>query len=108
MRVLLDDAKRGLTGAVNLEITSEGENRRNRTLTFVGGGRGAYDALGNPMAGGDYLLGDGAVAALDRVARAATSARVGWQFGSAEAWRGSRVEVDFEFIAPAADRWWAG
>jgi hypothetical protein len=60
------------------------------------------------MAGGDYLLSDGAVAALDRVARAATSARVGWQFGSAEAWRGSRVEFAYESDARRRGEFRAG
>src|SRR5262249_41921453 len=32
----------GLTGSLQVERTGEAENRRVRTLTFVGGGRGAY------------------------------------------------------------------
>src|SRR5206468_5615567 len=83
-------------GALGVEVTSEGEGRRTRTLTFVGGGRGAYDALGNFVGHGDYVLGETVSAALDRVARAATSARLAWQFGTSDAWRGSRLEFDFE------------
>ncbi|TMQ55260.1 MAG: hypothetical protein E6K72_06695 [Candidatus Eisenbacteria bacterium] len=97
VHLALDDAKRALSGSVNLEVTSEGENRRTRTLTFVGGGRGGYDALGSPALQGDYLLGDGTSgAALDLLARSALSARLGWQFGSSDAWRGSRLEFAFE------------
>jgi hypothetical protein len=97
VHVALDDAKRALTGSVNLEITSEGESRRVRTLTFVGGGRGGYDAQGNPVVQGDYLLADGVpTASLDQIARAALSAHFGWQFGSSDAWRGSRLEFAFE------------
>jgi hypothetical protein len=97
VHLALDDAKRALTGSANLEITSEGENRRSRTLTFVGGGRGGYDAFGNPVALGDYLLGEGTSGtALDLLARSALSAHVGWQFGSSEVWRGSRIDFAFE------------
>jgi len=96
LRVRLDDAARGLSGLANLEVTAEGESRRVRTLTFVGTGRGQYDALGNFVGAGDYALGLGVSAALERVARAALSSRLAWQFGQSDAWRGSRVEFDFE------------
>jgi len=97
VHMALDDQKRALTGSANLEITSEGENQRTRTLTFVGGGRGGYDALGNPVVLGDYVLSEGlSTTSLDQIARSALSAHAGWQFGSSEAWRGSRLEFAFE------------
>ena len=40
---------RGWSTLVGLEITSEGENRLQRRLVFVGTGNGAYDSLGNPV-----------------------------------------------------------
>jgi hypothetical protein len=96
MRLRLDDPKRGVSGTANLEVTAEGEGRRVRTLSFVGAGRGQYDAYGNFVGTGDYTLGVGVSAVLDRVARAALSARIAWQFGASDAWRGSRLEFDFE------------
>ncbi len=95
-RLRYDDAKRGLSASASLEVTAEGENRRVRTLTFVGSGQGPYDALGNFVGRGDYVLGIGVSDALERVARTALSARMAWQFGESEAWRGSRAEFDFE------------
>jgi hypothetical protein len=90
------DAKRGWSALVNVEVTSEGENRRVRRLVFVGAGNGPYDALGNPVPNGDHDLRVEVGAELDPVARAATSARAIWQFGASDTWRGSRVELSFE------------
>ena len=108
IRLALDDTKRALNGSASLEVTSEGESRRTRTLTFVGGGRGNYDALGNPVPAGDYVLSEGTETALDRVARAALSARIGWQFGSSDRWRGSRLEFAFESDARRRGEFRAG
>lgn len=96
LRLRADDEARGLSSLMNLEITSEGENRRARVLRFVGAGAGAYDALGNVVGHGDYDLTFDVSPDLERVARAAASARAAWQFGSGQAWRGSRLEFDFE------------
>jgi len=90
------DPRRGWSTLLNLEVTSEGENRRVRRLVFVGAGNGPYDALGNPVVNGDHDLRIEISAELDPVARAATSARASWQFGASETWRGSRVELSFE------------
>jgi hypothetical protein len=86
----------GLSGLLDVELTGEADNRRLRTLTYVGPGRGAYDALGNFTGTGDYELLLVVSPELERYARLATSARAAWQFGSGEAWRGSRLEVTFE------------
>ena len=86
----------GLKGELDFEISSEGENRRDRTLLFVGTGKGAYDAFGNFVGTGDYNLILSVTTALERLARAATRGRAAWSFGSVEAWRGSRVEFTFE------------
>lgn len=96
VRLRGEDPKRGLDGRFNLEITSEGENRRARELRYVGPGGGAYDAFGNYIGVGDHDLVVTVGTELDRVARAATSALLGWQFGGSEAWRGSRLAFDFE------------
>jgi hypothetical protein len=88
--------RRGWAGLANLEITSEGENQRVRRLVFVGQGKGPYDAFGNLVGNGDHDLIIDVSPDLARVARAATSARATWQFGSSERWRGSRLELDFE------------
>ncbi|HEY2956246.1 MAG TPA: hypothetical protein VGK89_13490 [Candidatus Eisenbacteria bacterium] len=96
VRLKADDAKRNWNGSLDLEVTSEGESRRTRTLVFAGSGLGQYDALGNFVGRGDYVLGEGVADGLDRVARAALSARIGWQFGPSDAWRGSRLEFAFE------------
>lgn len=95
-RLRVEDPARGVRGLLNLEVTSEGENRRSRTLTYVGPGRGTYDAFGNLVGIGDYELVIAVSPDLERVARAASSARLGWDFGSTDAWRGSRVEFTFE------------
>ncbi|HEY3216342.1 MAG TPA: hypothetical protein VGK93_07605 [Candidatus Eisenbacteria bacterium] len=95
-RLRAADARRGLSGILNLEITSEGENARRRVLTFVGPGQGAYDSLGNLVGTGSYDLSLTVDPALRPVSRTATSARLAWQFGASEAWRGSRIEFAFE------------
>jgi len=91
-----DDTRRRVHGQYHLEVTSEGDNRRVRTLTFVGAGRGAYDALGNFVGVGDYDLVVTIDTALERLARAASSAHATWDFGRSEIWRGSRIEGTFE------------
>ncbi len=93
------DARRGLTGSVAVEITTEGETRRTRALRRVADGQGAYDSLGNFVGTGDYDLVLETVPGLDRLARAATSARGEWRFGVSDAWRGSRFEASFEIDA---------
>ncbi len=95
-RLRVEDRTRGLSANAGVEITSEGVVRRQRVLTFVGGGRGAYDALGNFVGVGDYDLGVTAGETIDRLSRAATSARFAWSFGSGEAWKGSRLEFAYE------------
>jgi hypothetical protein len=95
-RLRAADSKRGLSGTLGLEVTSEGENDRTRVPSFVGAGRGAYDSLGNFVGTGDYDLVLSLGTTLRRVARAATSARASWQFGQSDAWRGSRLELVFE------------
>jgi len=106
----------GLKGELDLEIGSEGENRRDRSVVFVGSGQGAYDQYGNFVGVGDYNLVLSVSSTLERLARAATHARASWVFGSGEAWRGSRAEFTYEsgawrpgdlkptdpFIAPGA------
>jgi hypothetical protein len=96
LRLRADDAARGIQSRLNVELTSEGENRRSRTLVFVGPGMGAYDALGNFVGTGDYDLVVSVDSALDRVSRIATSGRAAWTFGASDAWRGSRVAFDYE------------
>jgi hypothetical protein len=86
----------GLSGQIDVERTSEADDERVRTLTFVGAGRGAYDALGNFVGTGDYDLRLALNPVLERFARVATSARAQWRFGAGDAWRGSRVEFTLE------------
>lgn len=86
----------GLSGTMNVEVTSEAENQRVRTLQFVGAGRGAYDAFGNFVGTGDYDLVLTVSTLLDRYARVATSAHAAWVFGKSEMWRGSRMEFTLE------------
>ena len=86
----------GLTGSLQVERTGEAENRRVRTLRFVGNGQGGYDATGNFVGKGDYDLVLVVSPDLERFARTATSARAAWRFGQSEAWRGSRVEFTLE------------
>lgn len=91
------DERGGLPGgAIGLEVTSEGESRRTRSVTFVGPGQGSYDALGNFVGTGDYDLTTTVGAEFERVARAALSARGGWTLEREDALRGSRIEVSFE------------
>jgi len=96
LRLRAENAARGVKGQYNLEVTSEGENQSTRSLVFVGAGRGAYDALGNFVGTGDYDLVVTVSQTLERLARAASSAHTSWDFGSSDAWRGSRVEYTFE------------
>ena len=96
VRLRAADAARGLKGRLDLELTSDGENRRTRNLQFVGAGAGAYDALGNFVGTGDYALVIAITPELERFARIATSGRTTWDFGASDAWRGSRVEFTFE------------
>src|SRR5262249_52561779 len=95
-RLRAADPARGLAGVFDLEVTSEGEAERTRVLTFLGGGRGAYDSLGNYVGTGDYTLALVTSPNLQRIARAATSARASWSLPGHDVWRGTRVEVDFE------------
>src|SRR5262249_26302974 len=44
----------GLSGSLQVERTGEAENRRVRSLVFVGTGRGTFDATGNFVGTGDY------------------------------------------------------
>lgn len=96
LRLRADDAARGLQSRLNVELTAEGENRRARTLVYVGPGAGAYDALGNFVGTGDYDLVLTVGPGLDRVARTVTSGRLAWSFGASDAWRGSRLSFDYE------------
>ncbi|MCE9627665.1 MAG: hypothetical protein K8R56_07105, partial [Candidatus Eisenbacteria bacterium] len=86
----------GLSGALQVERTGEAENRRVRTLRFVGVGQGSYDATGNFVGRGDYDLVLVVTPEFERFARTATSAKAAWSFGMSEAWRGSRVEFTLE------------
>src|SRR5439155_13038465 len=90
------EGKGGVTGVLNVEVTSEGESRRSRQLVFVGTGRGAYDALGNFLGTGDYDLVESIGQGFDKIAHAATSAHLGIPFGGSERWRGSRLDFDYE------------
>ncbi len=96
----------GLSGQIDVELTREADNQRLRTLTYVGAGRGSYDALGNYTGTGDYDLVLVVSPTLERYVRTATSARTGWTFGSSEAWRGSRIDFTLEDEArrPGAPR----
>jgi hypothetical protein len=91
-----ESAKRGLRGELDLELGSEGANRRTRTLTYVGSGLGAYDAFGNFVGHGDYDLALGVSSDLERLAKTASRARGAWTFGSGDDWRGSRAELTYE------------
>ena len=95
-RIRAERPKQGLKGELDVEIGSEGENRRDRSVVFVGTGKGTYDAFGNFVGTGDYNLVVTVSPTLDRLARAATHARASWLFGANEAWRGSRVEFTYE------------
>ena len=86
----------GLSGALQVERTGEAENRRFRSLTFVGPGLGSFDSTGNFVGTGDYALVLAVSPDLQRFARTATSARAAWAFGASEAWRGSHVEFTLE------------
>lgn len=95
VRLRADDRQRGVRTLLNVEVTSEGENRRTRVLTFVGNGRGAYDEFGNFVGTGDYELQFVTSSALDRISRTATSTHLAWTFGAKDL-QGSRISFDFE------------
>jgi hypothetical protein len=99
VRLRSENRARGLSGQLNLEVTSEGENRRVRQLIFVGAGRGAYDALGNVVGTGDYDMVVTVTPTLERVARSASSALLAWQLTPRGEWRGSRLAFDYEVEA---------
>ena len=86
----------GLSGTIDVELTSEADNERERTLTYVGPGQGTYDEFGNFVGTGDYNLVLAVSPTLERYARVETSARSSWQFGSNEVWRGSRLDFTLE------------
>lgn len=86
----------GLTGQLDVEVTGDGETRTERSLTYVGPGRGTYDALGNYVGTGDYTLAIGVAPGFDRVSRAVTSAHLGWEYAPAAWLRGSRTTFDYE------------
>ncbi|NOT33694.1 MAG: hypothetical protein HOP12_05920 [Candidatus Eisenbacteria bacterium] len=85
----------GLSGQAGVEVTSEGQSVRLRQVQFVGAGNGAYDSLGNLVGAGSYDLVLVTGAELERVGRAATSARLAWQAPS-DRFAGSRLELVFE------------
>ena len=89
---------RGLSAQAGLEVTSEGENERLRQVVKVGTGQGAYDSLGTLVGTGrgDYTLVITIGPGLRRIARTATSLRLGWQPPGEGAWQGSRGEVSVE------------
>ncbi|MGH7742826.1 MAG: hypothetical protein ACRENS_12500, partial [Candidatus Eiseniibacteriota bacterium] len=91
-----ESAKRGLRGELDLELGSEGANRRTRTLNYAGPGLGAYDQFGNFVGHGDYDLALGVSSDLERLAKTASRARGAWSFGSDDVWRGSRAELTYE------------
>lgn len=95
-RVRAESRATGLAGTVQVERTGEAENRRVRQLTFVGAGRGGYDATGNFVGTGDHDLVLVVSPDLERFARTAVSARASWAFGRSDAWRGTRFELTFE------------
>lgn len=97
VRVRAENRTRGLRGNANVELTSEGQNRSERALVFVGGGRGSYDAAGNFVPGGDYDLRVRVSPDLERISRAATSTHVEWSApASTSPWSGSRAGFDYE------------
>ena len=96
LRLRLDEQNGAPGGAIGLEVTSEGESRRTRTVTFVGPGQGSYDAFGNFVGTGDYQLTTTVSSDFERVGRAALSVRAGWSLAREDAFQGSRVEFSFE------------
>jgi hypothetical protein len=95
-RFRMDEREGGPGGSAGTEVTSEAQSQRTRSVVYVGPGQGAYDQYGNFVGTGDYTLVTGVSGALERISRAATSARFGWTFGRSEAMRGSRLGFDFE------------
>jgi len=96
VRLRAEHRRTGLSGRADLEVSGDGENRRERRVVFVGTGAGAYDRLGNYTGTGDYTVSIVASPEFDRVSRAATSVRLGWEFTPAPEWRGSRATFEFE------------
>jgi hypothetical protein len=96
LRLRGEQRKLGLTGRVALEVSGDGESRRERRVIFVGSRAGAYDSLGNFVGTGDYTVSIVVSPSFDRVSRAATSAHLGWEFAPSDEWRGSRVQFDYE------------
>ena len=97
-RLSANDPGSGATGAIGLEITSEGESERSRQVAFVGEGIGAYDSLGNFVGSGrgDHSLAVVVGPGLEQVARAAASVRLAWQPAVSGTWQGSRTELVVE------------
>ncbi len=96
LRLRGEDKRHGLNGQLDLELSGDGESRRERRVVFAGPGLGAYDSLGNFTGTGDYLVAIVVSPDFDRVSRAVTSARLGWDFTPGPAWAGSRLGFDYE------------
>ncbi len=96
LRLRAEQKRTGLRGNVDLEISGDGESRRERRVVLVGTGAGSYDALGNFVGTGDYTVVIVVSPQFDRISRATTSAHVGWEFAPSPVWRGSRAGFDFE------------
>ena len=96
VRLRAEDRRTGLRANADLEVSGDGESRRERRIVFVGTGAGSYDALGNFVGTGDYTVAIVVSPEFDRVSRATTSAHAGWEFAPSPAWRGSRAGFDFE------------
>lgn len=93
LRLRAEPRGTGLSGSYDAEVTGEAENKRARTLVFVGPGTGSYDGFGNFVGpGGSYDLVLTVSPDFERLTRVASSARAAWRFGESESWRGSRVE----------------
>lgn len=93
LRLRAEPPRTGLSGSYDAEVTGEAENRRARTLVFVGAGLGSYDAFGNFVGtGGAYDLVLTVSPEFERLTRVASSTRAAWRFGESEVWRGSRIE----------------
>jgi len=90
------DGTRGLTGRFDLELSGDGESRRERHVLYAGPSQGAYDSLGNFVGTGDYAVAIVTSPSFDRVSRAVTSARVGWEIAPVAAFAGTRIGFDYE------------
>lgn len=96
VRLRLDEHAGRPGATAGLEVTSEGESRRTRAVTFVGPGQGSYDGFGNFVGTGDYDLTTTVGGDLERVGRAALSARGTWTLDRSGALDGTRIEAVFE------------